>query len=69
MSSATAPLVDDLAHHDALGVRTHLAAGLAAASATIIAAATAVHGRPPVVRRVREAFSLTVQVVELRRAR
>lgn len=69
MTSATAPLADDLAHRDALGARTLLVAGLAAAIATSTAAATAVQGRLPVVRRVREVFSRTVQVVELRRAR
>ena len=67
MTSATAHLVDDLAHRDALDARTLPAAALAAGTATNTAAVTAVHVRPTVVRRVREATSLTAQVEELRR--
>lgn len=68
MISATAHPVDDPAHRDALGAHTHLEAALAAEeTVTNTVAATVVQGRQTVVRKLREAISLTVQVVELRR--
>jgi hypothetical protein len=68
MTSAIAHPVVDLAHRDALDVRTHPEAALVAEEiATNTVAATAAHGRPTALRKVREATSLTVQVVELRR--
>lgn len=69
MTSANAHPVDDLAHRAALDVHTPQEAVLVAEeeTATNIVAATVVQGPPTVVRQVREATSLTVQVVELRR--
>jgi hypothetical protein len=68
MTSATAHLADDLAHRGALDAPTLPAAAHAAAIATSIAAVTAAHGRPTVVRRVQEATSRLTQLEELRRA-
>jgi hypothetical protein len=68
MTSAIAHPVVDLAHRDALDVRTHLEAALVAEeTATSTVAAIAAHGRPTALRKVREATSLTAQVEELRR--
>jgi hypothetical protein len=71
MISATAHPVDDPAHRDALpGAHTHPEAALAAEEiATSTVAATVAQGRQTVARKVREAISLTVQVVEHRRVR
>jgi hypothetical protein len=69
MISAIAHLVDALALHDAPDARTHLEAALVAGEETVTntVAATAVQGRPTVVRKARVATSRTAQVEELRR--
>jgi len=60
MTSATAHLVDDLAHRDALDARTRLAAALAAEKT--IVALNAARAPPTVVPKVQEVISLTVPV-------
>jgi hypothetical protein len=65
MTSATAPLVDDLAHRDAPDAPTLPVA--AHAAARTIVALNAARAPPTVVRKLQEATSLTVLAEELHR--